>query len=115
MSTNVALYEEAIGLRENGALDEAVGKLQALVEQDPKYALAHAALSRFYSLQDKHDEAVQHGTEVCQLEPNDPFSFVALSLVCQRAGRIAEAEQAMMQARQVAFAAQQDEPQSEEA
>jgi hypothetical protein len=44
---------------------------------------------------------------VCRLEPDDPFSFVAMSLMCQKAGRIAEAEQAMLQARQVEYAARQ--------
>lgn len=109
MPTNVAIYDEAINLKEQGALDEAVGKLQELLQQDPNYALGHAALSRIYSLQEKHDQAVEHGQVVCQLEPEDPFSFVALSLVCQKAGRISDAEQAMMQARQVSFMAQQRE------
>jgi len=109
MPTKVAMYDQAITLHEQGALEEAVGTLQELVRQEPNYPLAHAALSRFYSLQEKHDQAVEHGQMVCDLEPDDPFSYVALSLVCQRAGRIPEAEQAMMQARQVCFAAQQRE------
>ena len=107
MPTNVAIYEEAVQRQEQGDLDAAVGKLEELVRQAPDYGLAYAALSRFYSLQDKHDEAVAHGQKVCELEPEDPFSFVALSLVCQKAGRIAEAEQAMMQARQAYYQAQQ--------
>jgi predicted Zn-dependent protease len=111
MPTNMALYDEAISLQEKGSLDEAVGKLHELLGQDPNCALAHAALSRFYSLQGKHDEAVEHGRKMCEMESDDPFSFVALSLVCQKAGRISDAEQAMMQARQAYFMAQQrDEP-----
>lgn len=107
MPTNVAVYEEAIALQEQGALDAAISKLEGLVAEAPDYALAHAALSRFYSLQEKHDQAVAQGHKVCELEPEDPFNFVALSLVCQKAGRIAEAEQAMMQARQAYYQARQ--------
>jgi len=51
---------------------------------------------------------VEHAEKVAQLDSDDPFSFVTLSLICQKAGRIPEAEQALMQARQIAFATQQD-------
>lgn len=107
MPTNVEMYDEAIRLQQEGKAEEAVGRLQALLEQDPGYALAHAALSVFYSRAEKHEEAIEHAQRVCELEPDDPFSFIALSLVCQKAGRIMEAEQAMMQARQVQFSAHQ--------
>ena len=42
MATTEAMYDEAIELQQQGQLEEAVGKLQELVEQDPGYALAHA-------------------------------------------------------------------------
>lgn len=103
MPTNVEMYDAAIELQQKGSLDEAVGKLRELVAQDGTYALAHAALSVFCLRQDKLEEAVEHAQKVCQLEADDPFSFIALSLVCQKAGRTAEAEQAMMQARQVQY------------
>jgi Flp pilus assembly protein TadD len=103
MATSHQMYDEAIELQQAGKLEEAVAKLHELLEQDPGYALAHAALSVFCGRLDRHDEAVEHARQVCILEPNDPFSFVALSLVCQKAGRIPEAEEAMMQARQVQF------------
>ena len=103
MATSHQMYDEAIELQQAGKLEEAVAKLHALLEQDPGYALAHAALSVFYGRLDRHYEAVEHARQVCVLEPDDPFSFVALSLVCQKAGRIPEAEEAMMQARQVQF------------
>jgi Flp pilus assembly protein TadD len=35
----------------------------------------------------------------CELEPNDAFSFTALSVTFQRAGKIQEAEDAMAHAR----------------
>ncbi len=113
MPTSVELYDEAIELQQRGDLDGAVQKLVGLVQSDPDYALAHAALSVFYSRQEKHDEAIQQGQKVCELEPDDPFSFMALSLICQKAGRIPEAEKALMEARRSQAAAwmkQKDQP-----
>jgi Flp pilus assembly protein TadD len=88
-------YDEAIDLQQAGKLEEAVGRLEGLIADQPDYALAHAALGVFYGKLGRPDEAVQHAQRVCELEPDDPFNFMALSLVCQRAGRIPEAEQAM--------------------
>jgi Flp pilus assembly protein TadD len=34
-----------------------------------------------------------------ELEPNDPFSYTALSVACMRGGRIAEAEDALARSR----------------
>lgn len=105
MPTNEVMYDEAIELQQEGHLDEAVGKLEELLRQDPDYGLAHAALSVFYVNLERHDEAVDHAQKVCELEPDDPFSFVAKSLICQKAGRMPEAEEALMQARQAQIAA----------
>ena len=105
MPTNEALYDEAIELQQRGDVAGAVGKLDELLKQDASYALAHAALSVFYSKAEDYDKAIANADKVCELEPDDPFSFIAKSLVCQKAGRIPEAEQAMMQARQAQAAA----------
>jgi Flp pilus assembly protein TadD len=106
MPTKETLYDEAIEIQQGGDLEGAVDKLQELVKQDATYALAHAALSVFYSRLERHDEAIAHADKVCELEPQDPFSFVAKSLVCQKAGRIPEAERAMMEARRAQVASQ---------
>ena len=99
------MYDQAIELQQQGDLQGAIGKLQEIVQTDPNYALAYAALSVFYSKMDEHEKAVEYARKVCELEPEDPFSFVALSLICQKAGLLAEAEEAMWQARQAQVAA----------
>jgi predicted Zn-dependent protease len=109
MSSEVERYDEAIQLQENGQLDQAVAKLEQLVADHPDYALAHAALSVFYQKLDRSDEAVEHAGKVCDLEPEDPFSFVAMSTICQKAGRIAEAEQALARAHQAQMASHRAE------
>lgn len=116
MPTNVEKYDAAIAVYEQGQVEAAVGKLQELVAEDDSYPLAHGALSVLLGKLDRHDEAVEHARRVCELEPDDPFSFIALSLLCQKAGRIPEAEQALMQARQAQYmtAARQAPAESEE-
>jgi predicted Zn-dependent protease len=104
MPTVSELYDEAIALQQAGKLDEAVGKLEALVAAHPDFALAHAGLSAFYGKLNRHDEAIAQAQKVCELDPADPFSFMAMSLICQRAGRIAEAEQALAQAMELQWA-----------
>lgn len=101
MPTNDELYREHEALKDAGKNEEAVAKLEQIVAQDPQYALAHSALAVLYGRLKRHDEAVKHGLEVCRLEPDDPFSFTAMSVVFQRAGKIPEAEEAMARARTI--------------
>jgi Flp pilus assembly protein TadD len=98
MSTADQIYDEAIDLQQAGKLEEAVGKLEELIVSNPDYALAHAGLSVYYGKLGRHAEAVEHARKVCELEPDDPFSYMALSMICQRAGMIPEAEAAMSEA-----------------
>jgi len=109
MPTVDQLYDEAIDLQQAGNLGEAVGKLEGLIADHADYALGHAALSVFYGKLDRQDEAVKHAEKVCELEPDDSFSFMAMSLICQRAGRIPQAEEALRTAMQKQFTAQRGE------
>lgn len=99
MATNEQLYDEADKLKDAGKLDEAAAKLNELLGQDANYALAHSALAVIYTRLRQHDEAVKHALRTCELEPDDPFSFTALSVTYMRAGKIPEAEDAMARAR----------------
>jgi Flp pilus assembly protein TadD len=93
------LYAESEALREAGKLDESAEKLFELLKEDETYSLAHSALAVVLGRLDRHQEAVKHGVRVCELEPDDAFSFTALSVTYQRAGMIPEAEDAMAKAR----------------
>ncbi|MCH2115320.1 MAG: tetratricopeptide repeat protein [Pirellulales bacterium] len=81
----VVLYDAADKLKEEGKLDEAVEKLEAALAQDQQYALAHSALAVILQRMGKHEDAVKHAARVCELEPNEPFSYTAMSVTYQRA------------------------------
>ena len=85
MSDPHALYDEADKLKDAGKLDEAATKLNEAIEADANYALAHSALAVVLQKLGRHEEAIQHAQKVCELEPDDPFSFTALSVTYQRA------------------------------
>ncbi len=108
MPSKEELYDEAIELQQQGKMEEAIAKLRQLAADEPAYALAYAALGVFMSRLDRHDEAIEHARKVCELEPQDPFSFVAMSLICQKAGNNSEAEQAMIAAQQAEIVARQE-------
>jgi tetratricopeptide (TPR) repeat protein len=85
MSDPVALYDEADKLKDEGKLDEAAAKLREALGVDSNYALAHSALAVVLQKLGQHEEAIGHARRACELEPNDPFSFTALSVTYQRA------------------------------
>jgi tetratricopeptide (TPR) repeat protein len=99
MPTNEELYRQYESLKDQGKLEEAVGALESAVAEDAGFTLAHSALAVAYGRLGRHDEAIRHGLKVCELEPNDAFSFTAMSVTFQRAGKILEAEDAMARAR----------------
>lgn len=99
MGTPEQAYDEADKLKDAGQLDEAAAKLEELLAGHPDYALAHSALAVIYTRLRKHEDAVKHALRTTELEPNDPFSFTALSVTYMRAGKIPEAEDAMARAR----------------
>ena len=79
------IYDEADRLKEEGKLDEAVAKLREALGIDETYALAHAALAVVLQRLGEHEQALKHAQRVAELEPDDPFSFTALSVTYQRA------------------------------
>ncbi|MEI6255656.1 MAG: tetratricopeptide repeat protein [Planctomycetota bacterium] len=99
MTTREDHYAAAEGLKNEGRLAEAVAALEALVIDQPDFTLAHSALAAWCTRLERHDEAIRHAKRACELEPNDPFSYTALSVACMRGGRITEAEDALAKSR----------------
>lgn len=99
MSDPNQLYDEALKLKEDGKLDEAVAKWQSILENNPEHALTHQALAVHLQRLGQNEAAIRHAVKVTELEPNDAFSFTQLSVIFQRCGKIQEAEDAMARAR----------------
>ena len=85
MPTENELYAEGEKLKDDGQFEEAAQKFEELLKQDETYALAHFALAVVYGKLDRHGDAVTHGRKACELDPEDPFSFTAMSVTYQRA------------------------------
>ncbi len=101
-------YNEVEKLIDDEKFPEAIEGLNEIVDSDDSFVLAHLALARVYTKTGQHELAIRHGERACELEPNDPFNFTALSVTYQRAWAgtqdqqyIAKAEDAMAKARQV--------------
>ena len=51
-------------------------------------------LAKLYADLAKAEKAIEHAKKVVELEPEDTFSYTALSVIYQRCGKIPEAEHA---------------------
>jgi Flp pilus assembly protein TadD len=98
MPTPDELYDQAADLRDAGDKAGAAAKLEEAVALDPNFTLGHGMLAKLYADLARAEEAVAHARKVVELEPRDPFSYTALSVICQRCGLIPEAEEAKYRA-----------------
>jgi Tfp pilus assembly protein PilF len=98
MPTPFELYDQAVDLRDQGDKPTAIAKLNDALAIDPNFALAHGMLAKLYADLAEVDKAIEHAKKVVELEPNDTFSYTALSVIYQRCGRIPEAEEAKAKA-----------------
>lgn len=94
MPTPNELYDEAVVHRDQGDKLGAIAKLEEAVAADPSYAIGHGMLAKLYVDLAESDKAILHAKKVVELEPDDTFSYTALSVIYQRCGKIPEAEQA---------------------
>jgi tetratricopeptide (TPR) repeat protein len=85
LTTMTELYDEAESLKDDGQYEAAIEKLTELLTADEAHALAHSALAVLYGKVDQHEKAVEHAIRSSELEPDDPFSWTALSVTYQRA------------------------------
>jgi tetratricopeptide (TPR) repeat protein len=85
MPTAIQLFNEGEKLKDAGKLEEATGKFEAALAEDPGHVLSHLALAVVLGKLGKHEQAVRHGQQACELEPTDAFNFTALSVTFQRA------------------------------
>ena len=94
MPTPNELYDAAVDLRDKGDHAGAIAKLEEAVAADPAFAIAHGMLAKLYVDVAEVDKANYHAKKVVEIEPDDTFSYTALSVIYQRCGKIPEAEHA---------------------
>ena len=98
MPTPNELYDQAVDLRDAGDKPGAIARLEEAVGLDPAFAIGHGMLAKLHADLAHADEAIAHAQKVVELEPDDTFSYTALSVIYQRCGRIPEAEDAKARA-----------------
>jgi Flp pilus assembly protein TadD len=98
MPTPDEIYDQAVDLRDRGDKEGAVAKLEEAVALDPAFAIGHGMLAKLYADLAQSEKAIEHAKKVVELEPNDTFSYTALSVIYQRCGKIPEAEEAKAKA-----------------
>jgi Flp pilus assembly protein TadD len=98
MPTPDELYETAIQQRDAGDKAAAIETLSQAFEIDPGFVIGHGLAAKLCADLGRHDEAIEHAQKVVELEPDDAFSYTALSVIYQRCGRIPEAEEAKARA-----------------
>jgi tetratricopeptide (TPR) repeat protein len=103
MSDKIALYKEGVKLKDAKEFDAAIAKLKESAALDEKFTMPLHAITQIYTAQGRHEEAIATAKKIVEIEPDDQFSYIALSRAYQPAGLIPEAEYAMMQGQQ-AFA-----------
>ncbi len=84
MSNIVERYNAAEKLKDAGKSDEAIAALEGILAEAPDHVLSHLTLGRLHTLAGNFEKAIHHGCKACELEPNEPFNFTALSLTYQR-------------------------------
>ncbi len=94
MPTSYELYDQAIELRDAGDKPAAVAKLEEAIAHDPTFAIGHGLLAKLFVDLADSDKAIAHAKKVVEIEPDDTFSYTALSIIYQRCGFIPEAEHA---------------------
>ena len=94
MPTADELYDQAVDLRDGGDKPAAIAKLEAAIALDPDFTIGHGMLAKLYVDLAESDKAISHAKKVVELEPDDFFSYTALSVIYQRCGKITEAEDA---------------------
>src|SRR4051812_30393234 len=94
MPTPHDLYDEAVDLKDKGDREGAIARLQEALAIDANFAIAHGMLAKLFVDLAQVDQAIAHAKKVVELEPDDTFSYTALSVIYQRCGKIPEAEHA---------------------
>lgn len=77
-------FNAAEKLKDEEQTQEAIAAFESILSEDPSHVLCHLTLGRLFTLAGNFEKAIEHGRKACELEPQEPFNFTALSLTYQR-------------------------------
>lgn len=93
------LFFEGSDLHGEGRHDEALARFERCLEIDPDYVDALLGKAMVHLGRRQFDDAIACGKRIVELTPEDVLAQTNLSVFYQRAGRIAEAEEAAAKAK----------------
>jgi tetratricopeptide (TPR) repeat protein len=93
------LFYEGSDLQGEGRYDEAMARFDRCLAIDPEYADALLGKAMVHVAKGELDAAIGIGQRLADLQPDDVLVYTNLSMFYQKAGRIAEAEEAAAKAR----------------
>jgi tetratricopeptide (TPR) repeat protein len=79
------LHAQGDSLKNQEKYTEAMDFFQRALVQEEGFVPSHMALADLYGRTGDHESAIKHAERVCQLEPQNPASYAALSVTYQRA------------------------------
>lgn len=85
------VYQEALGLLEQGRDEEAERRLRACLESRPDFAPAHYQMARILANQGKLEDAQSWCEQALQRDPLLVEAHYTLALICQETGALDEA------------------------
>lgn len=93
------LFFEGSDLHGEGRHAEAMERFERCLAIDPDYADALLGKAMVHMARSEFDEAIALARRIAELQPEDVLAHTNLSVFCQRAGRIQEAEEAAAKAK----------------
>ncbi len=99
MPTAEELYDRGVDLFAEGKYDEAIAAYGEALGVDPGFVDALHGLAMAHAEKGELEAAITAAKRITEASADDPLGYTGLSMLYQRAGRIAEAEAAANQAR----------------
>jgi len=93
------LYYSALDLMADGNLEKAVAAYQDSLSTDPTFTEAMHGLARALQDLERFDEAIEVAYRIAEIDPDDVLAHTSLSVLYQKKGMIAEAEEEGAKAR----------------
>jgi tetratricopeptide (TPR) repeat protein len=92
-------YYAALDFYADGQPEAAVSEYRKAVEEDPTFVDALHGLARVYQDLARYDEAIEVAKKISEHDPDDVLAHTSLSILYQKKGMIAEAEEESNRAR----------------